>query len=118
MPNMTNAKVLAQDAFTKLLRLVTDTFNPAYGIEHHQFESPELLLPQGSAPITMYTPWDASCFCTSGGMTLLVVHNGSKEGLIRYDYFTTTDPKGLYMHEVIDIINFLRTTLPHLASAK
>ncbi len=111
MVDMSKAAVLAHDTFTKLFTLVTDKFKPVYGIEHSQFESPELLLPVDASPIHMSTPWNASCYCLSGGVTLLVVHNSSTEGLIRYDYFTTTDPKGLYMHEVIDIVNYLRSAL-------
>jgi len=111
MPDMSKAKVLAQESFTKLFKLVKDKFNPAYGVEHNSFVTDQLLLPENASPITIYTPWYASCYCMSGGSSLLVVSNGPTEGLIRYDYFNTTDPKGLYMHEVIDIINYLRTAL-------
>lgn len=100
--------VIALDDFESNFRLVTEHFQPVYGIEHSMFESDKLLLPESAKQIHIRD--ELVTYCVSS-VRLLVIRPSEKPNLYRYDYFTSTDPRGLYMTEVVAICDYLLTAL-------
>ncbi len=82
-----------------LIRPVINALAPRYEIKHFWQESNPLFSDYAD-PMGLYNPAGVTCFCFAEGATLIVVQKGSTEGSIRYDYFSTNNPKGLFVSDI------------------